>query len=308
MSERHVQSSSAKRGYNKSIDDQWNKALLGNQVKEEDMAAGVETRVIAVSSGKGGVGKTNSVVNLAMAFAELSKRVLLLDADLALGNLDVLLGLAPQYNLGHLLKGERTIEEVMVKGPSGIMILPSSSGVTELTALSAAERLALISHLENMVSRFDIMIIDTGAGISSNVLFFNMAAQEILVVVTPDPTSITDAYALMKVLLHKYGERSFRLIVNQVKSKKEGIEVYRKISLAAERHLNVSLDYTGCVFHDENVTRAVIRQQSVLEAYPDTRASVCFREIAKEMNDQPSRAGLKGGMQFFWNQILNRTV
>ena len=275
---------------------------------KEYMATAIETRVIAVSSGKGGVGKTNSVVNLAMAFAEMGKKVLLLDADLGLGNLDVLLGLAPRYNLGHLLRGEKTIEEVMVKGPSGIMILPASSGVAELTSLTAEERLSLASHLENMSSEFDLMIIDTGAGISSNVLFFNVAAQEILVVVTPEPTSITDAYALMKVLLRKHGERSFRLLVNQVKSKKEGIEVYRKISLAAERFLNVSVDYTGCVLHDENVAKSVIRQRPVLEVYPGTRASVCFREIAREINDQPSRAGLKGGMQFFWNQILNRTV
>ena len=280
--------------------------IVGSE--KEYMATAIETRVIAVSSGKGGVGKTNSVVNIAMAFAEMGKKVLLLDADLGLGNLDVLLGLAPRYNLGHLLRGEKTIEEVMVKGPSGIMILPASSGVAELTSLTVEERLSLASHLENMSSEFDLMIIDTGAGISSNVLFFNIAAQEILVVVTPEPTSITDAYALMKVLLRKHGERSFRLLVNQVKSKKEGIEVYRKISLAAERFLNVSVDYTGCVLHDENVAKSVIRQRPVLEVYPGTRASVCFREIAKEINDQPSRAGLKGGMQFFWNQILNRTV
>ncbi|MBI5587521.1 MAG: MinD/ParA family protein [Deltaproteobacteria bacterium] len=274
----------------------------------ECMERGVRTRVIAVSSGKGGVGKTNSVVNLAVAFAEMGKRVLLLDADLGLGNLDVLLGLAPRYNLGHLLRNERTMEEVMVKGPSGIMILPASSGVTELTDLSTEERLALASHLENMGAEFDLMIIDTGAGISSNVLFFNIAAQEIVVVVTPEPTSITDAYALMKVLLRKHGERTFKLLVNQVKSKKEAVEVYRKISLAAERFLSVSVDFIGCVLYDENVPKAVVRQQAVMEVYPDSRASVCYREIAKEISDLPARAGLKGGMQFFWRQILNRTV
>lgn len=274
----------------------------------EYMESSAGTRVIAVSSGKGGVGKTNSVVNLAVAFAEMGKRVLLLDADLGLGNLDVLLGLAPKYNLGHLLRGEKTIEEVMVKGPAGIMILPASSGVTELTDLSTEERLSLASHLESMGPVFDMMIIDTGAGISSNVLFFNIAAEEIVVVVTPEPTSITDAYALMKVLQRKHGERSFKLLVNQVRSKKDGVEVYRKISLAAERFLNVSVDYIGCVLHDENVPKAVIRQQPVVEAYPDTRASACYREIAREINGQPAQGGLKGGMQFFWRQILNRTV
>ncbi|MBI5810180.1 MAG: MinD/ParA family protein [Deltaproteobacteria bacterium] len=263
-------------------------------------------RVIAISSGKGGVGKTNSVVNLSVAFSEMGKKVLLLDADLGLGNIDVLLGLAPKYNIGHLLSGERTIGEVLVNGPSGILILPASSGVHELTNLSSEERLCLQSHLENMEMDIDILIIDTGAGISNNVLFFNMAAGEIVVVVTPEPTSITDAYALMKVMLKRHGERRFKLLVNTVKTKKEGVDVYRKISLAAERFLGISIDYIGCVLHDENVQRSVVRQRPVMELYPDTKASVCYREIAREICDSPSAKGIKGGMQFFWRQMLNK--
>lgn len=267
---------------------------------------GAPTRVMAVSSGKGGVGKTNSVVNLAIAFSRMGKRVLLLDADLGLGNLDILLGLAPRYNMGHLLRGEKTIEEVIIKGPSGILILPASSGVQEMTHLGTEERLALSSHLENLDMGIDIMIIDTGAGISSNVLFFTMAAQEIIVVVTPEPTAITDAYALMKVLLQKHGERMFKLIVNTVKTRKEGVEVYRKISLAAERFLNVSVEYLGCVMYDENVSRSVVQQKPILELYPKSKASVCYEEIAREICDSPVRNTVKGGMQFFWRQVLNR--
>lgn len=263
-------------------------------------------RVIAISSGKGGVGKTNSVVNLAVAFSKIGKKVLLLDADLGLGNLDILLGLTPKYNIGHLLKGEKTLEEVIIKGPSDIMILPASSGIQELTHLSSHERLAILSHLENLELPVDMMIIDTGAGISSNVLFFNMAAQEIIVVVTPEPTSITDAYALMKVLLQKHGERRFKLLVNSAKSKKEGIEVYKKIGLAAERFLNISLDYIGCVLHDESVPKAVIRQKAVMELYPDSKASECYRNIANDICERPAYGDLKGGMQFFWRQMLNR--
>ncbi|MBI1911744.1 MAG: MinD/ParA family protein [Deltaproteobacteria bacterium] len=271
-----------------------------------DMEPAKATRVIAVSSGKGGVGKTNSVVNLAVAFARTGKKVLLFDADLGLGNLDVLLGIAPRYNVGHLLSGERTIDEVLVKGPEGILILPASSGVHELTDLGPEERLALASHLESLNADIDIMIIDTGAGISNNVLFFNVAAQEIVVIVTPEPTSITDAYALMKVLFQKHGERTFRLLVNSAKSKKDALEVYRKISLAAERFLNISVDYLGCVLHDENVPKSVIQQKAVMELYPQTKASVCFREVADAIWDLPMRKSLKGGMQFFWRQILNR--
>jgi len=263
-------------------------------------------RVIAVSSGKGGVGKTNSVVNLAVAFSRMGKRVFLLDADLGLGNLDVLLGLSPKYNLGHLLSGERTMEEIVIEGPAGIMILPASSGVQELTRLDSEQRMALTSHIENMVMDIDIMIIDTGAGISDNVLFFNMAAQEIVVVVTSEPTSLTDAYALIKVLLRKHGERTFRLLVNSVKSRKQGLDVYRKLSLAAERFLNISVDYLGCVLQDENVPRAVSRQMAVMELYPDTKASACYTEIARGICELPMPETPKGGMQFFWRQILNR--
>ena len=265
-------------------------------------------RVIAVSSGKGGVGKTNSVVNLAVAFALTGKKVLLMDADLGLGNIDILLGLAPKYNLGDLVKGDKSIEEVMVDGPAGVKILPATSGVQELTELATEERLALSSHLERLDIDIDILMIDTGAGISSNVLFFNVAAQEILIVVTPEPTSLTDAYALMKVLLMKHGERRFKLLVNTAKTKKEGLEVYRKISLAAERFLSISVDYVGCVLYDENVLKAVVQQRAVLDIFPRSKASMCYKEIAKGLSAQPINNDIKGGLQLFWRQMLASNV
>ncbi len=261
-------------------------------------------RVIAVTSGKGGVGKTNTVANISVALAQMGKRVLLLDADLGLGNLDILLGLAPKYNIGHFLRGEKTLDEVIVNGPAGVMILPASSGLTELTDLAAEQRLALDAHLEELAERIDIMIIDTAAGISDNVLFFNMAAQEIVVVASPEPTSITDAYAMMKVMHKKYGERAFKLLVNSVKSRQEGMEVYRKLSLVAAKFLNVSVDYLGCVLYDENVQNSVIQQRAVLEAFPSTMASVCYREIAKGLSELSVCNELKGGIQFFWRKMV----
>jgi len=264
------------------------------------------TRVIAVSSGKGGVGKTNSVVNLAVAFSKMGRKVLLLDADLGLGNLDVLLGLTPRYNIGHLLRGEKTLKEVLIKGPENILILPASSGVHELTDLGVEDRLSLQSALENSDLDIDIMIIDTGAGISSNVLFFNTAAQELVVVVSPEPTSITDAYALMKVLYQRHGERRFKLLVNTVRSKNEALGVYRKISLAAERFLGVSVDFLGFVLNDSNVPKAVVRQKAVLDLYPDSKASRCYCDIAETIDSIPADDTLKGGMQFFWRQVLER--
>lgn len=262
-------------------------------------------RVISVTSGKGGVGKTNSTVNIAVALARQGKRVLLLDADLGLGNLDVLLGLAPKYNIDHLLKGEKTFEEVLVDGPGGIKILPASSGIHELTELSAESRLALTAQIENYSDKVDVMLIDTGAGISSNVLFFNVAAQEIVVVVTPEPTSLTDAYALMKVLSTKHGEKHFRLISNTVKSPEDGVEVYRKISLAADRFLNISVDYLGHVLYDDSVHKAVVNQKAVIELYPHTKASKCYESVAKKIAMLPPPKNPKGGMQFFWRQMLD---
>ncbi|MBE9529043.1 MAG: MinD/ParA family protein [Proteobacteria bacterium] len=267
-------------------------------------------QVVAVSSGKGGVGKTNSVVNLAVAIQQQGKKVLLLDADLGLGNIDVLLGLTPKCNLGDLLRGDKQLSEVLVDGPEGIKILPASSGVQELTELSTEDRLQLSQHLDTMDIDIDVMIIDTGAGISDNVLFFNVAAQEIVVVVSPEPTSLTDAYALMKVLFKKHGERRFNLLVNTAKTKKEGLEVFKKISLAAERFLNISVDYLGCVLYDENVPRAVVQQKAVIELFPHTKASRCFKEIAREITALPLQGNnvKGGGLQFFWRQMLTKDI
>ncbi|MBI5561961.1 MAG: MinD/ParA family protein [Deltaproteobacteria bacterium] len=268
-----------------------------------------QVRVISVTSGKGGVGKTNAVVNMAIAFARAGKRCLVLDADLGLGNIDVLLGLAPQYNVGHVLRGEKAMSDVVVDGPAGIKILPASSGVCELTDLGAGERLAVISHLESYAASegaFDLMLIDTAAGISGNVLFFNAASREIIIVVTPEPTAITDAYALMKVLLGRHGERSFKLIVNCAKTKKHGLAVYRNICGAADRFLNVSIDYLGCVLQDECVPKAVARQKAVMELFPDSRASACFREVAAAALEHAPPTGIKGGMQLFWRNVVNK--
>ncbi len=264
--------------------------------------------VVSVTSGKGGVGKTNTVANLAIALAHMGRRVLLLDADLGLGNLDILLGLAPKYNIGHFLRGEKTLPEVLIKGPAGIWILPATSGLSELTSLSVEERLTISAHIEELGDKIDFMIIDTAAGISENVLFFNMAAHEIIVVASPEPTSITDAYALIKVMHRKYGERSFRLLVNSVKSRTEGLDVYRKLSLVAAKFLNVSVDYLGCVLYDENLPNSVIQQRAVIEAFPSSAASICYRELARELDQLQPRTDVNGGLQFFWRKMVGNGI
>ncbi len=279
-----------------------------HEASEAHKSVGAVTRVIAVTSGKGGVGKTSTVANLAVALSRMGKRVLVLDADLGLGNIDVLLGLSPRYNIGHVLRGEKTVEEVIVDGPAGVKILPATFGIQELTNLGTEQRIAITSHLENLGDNIDFMIIDTGAGISSNVLFFNVAAHEIVVVVSPEPTSVIDAYALMKVLLRKHGERRFSLLVNTVRSPEEGLEVYKKISLAASRFMSVSLDYLGCVLYDENVRKAVVNRMAVVEMAPDSLASRCYEQIASKLASRPADAGPKGGLQLFWNRVIRSQV
>ena len=245
-------------------------------------------RVISVGSGKGGVGKTNVVANLAFAFTRLGKEVLVLDADLGLANIDVLLGLTPQYTIQHLLSREKTVFEIVTKGPGGMSVLPASSGVLELVDLDESQKLLLMNELDLIAETVDILLIDTGAGISSNVLYFNMAAEESIVVMTPEPTSITDAYAFIKVLSKKYRKERFTLLI-----------------MAVDRFLgSTSLDYLGFIPFDEKLPLAVKRQRPVLEIYPQALSSRSFMEMAKILMGKPMPPSAYGQIQFFWQHLF----
>jgi flagellar biosynthesis protein FlhG len=262
-------------------------------------------RVISVTSGKGGVGKSNVVSNLAIALSAQGKKVLLIDADLGLGNLDVLLGLSPTYNLNHVMSGEKTVLEILIDGPAGIKIIPAGTGVQELTSLGQHEKLKLLDELDMLEEQFDIMIIDTEAGISENVTYFTVAAQEIFVVVTPEPTSITDAYALIKLLATRYSEHHFKVLVNMAKDSEDALEVFRKLANVAGRFLDISLDYLGCVVKDEKVVEAVKRQKAVTELFPDSEASACFATLAKRVIENKRQSGVKGNIQFFFRRMMD---
>jgi flagellar biosynthesis protein FlhG len=258
-------------------------------------------RVISVGSGKGGVGKTNVVANLAFAFTLLGKEVLVLDADLGLANLDVLLGLTPKYTIQHLLNREKTIFEILTRGPGGMLILPASSGVLELVDLDESQKIFLINELDLVAGAVDLLLIDTGAGVSSNVLYFNMAAQESIIVLTPEPASLTDAYTLIKVLFHTYRKERFTLLINATRDELEAKETFRKISMAVDQFLgNISLDYLGFVPFDEKLPLAVKSQRPVLEIYPQAFSSRSFMEMAKNLMDNPAPHQIKGQIQFFW--------
>jgi flagellar biosynthesis protein FlhG len=240
-------------------------------------------RVIAITSGKGGVGKTNIVANIGFSLGKSGKKVLILDADLGLGNLDILLGITPKYNLSHVLSGEKKVNEIIVNGPGNSKILPASSGVQELTRLSVSHRAVLSKELENIIDSFDITLIDTAAGISSNVLYFNLSAQEIIVVVTPEPTSITDAYALMKVLSIRYMEKHFKLIVNSANSSQEADEVHRQLNLVTSRFLNISIEYIGYILMDKNIKEFIRKQKVISQWAPYTPASIGFAVLAEKI-------------------------
>jgi flagellar biosynthesis protein FlhG len=208
---------------------------------------------------------------------------LILDADLGLGNLDVLLGLTPEYNLSDVIHGDKQLSDIIVEGPGRLKILPAASGIQELTELSAEERYLFFSQLSQLIKDFDIVLIDTAAGISANVLFFNINADEIMVVVTPEPTSITDAYALMKVLSVKYGTDQFKLVVNAAASEREADEVFRQLSLVADRFLNIRIEYYGQIGLDEKLKKGVRQQKVVSEMAPLARASRDFSLLSRKI-------------------------
>ncbi len=260
-------------------------------------------KTIAVASGKGGVGKTNIVANLAIAMKMLGNEVLIMDADLGLSSIDVLLNLAPRYTIQHVIKGYKSLKDIILDGPRGIKIIPASSGVQELTALNEFQRLRILEEFNSLASDTDVLIIDTAPGISENVAFFCIAAQQIVIVTSQEPTSLTDAYALIKVLFTKYQEKEFFIIVNSVKNYKEGLEVFRRLSLAAEKFLNVSLDYLGYIPCDMVVPEAVKAQKTFVDIYPDSPATQQIIEIASKVLNSNNK--VKGTLQFFIGNLIS---
>ncbi len=263
------------------------------------------TRVLSVTSGKGGVGKTAVVSNIAVSLAKQGKKVLIIDADLGLANVDVVLGLAPQYNLNHFFNGERSLEEVMVEGPYGLKILPAGSGVQQYTRLDGQLKMRLIESLDALTEHFDLVLIDTEAGISDNVTYFNVAAQDILVVTTPEPTAITDAYALMKLLSTQYHQKRFLLTVNSVREPDEGLDVFEKLTMVSGRYLDIFLDYLGCIPFDRKMHESVRQQQVMVDLYPDHKVAKAFSSLAATLIETPSNTQAQGTLQFFWKQFLS---
>ncbi|MBG0778037.1 MAG: MinD/ParA family protein [Desulfovibrionaceae bacterium] len=261
--------------------------------------------VFSVTSGKGGVGKTNLSVNLACAMAASGARVVLLDADLGLANVDVLLGLTPPRNLFHLFHENATVADILCATPYGFSILPASSGVSEMLALDTGQKLELLESMDYLEEKVDYLIVDTGAGINDSVLYFNLAAQHRLVVVTPEPTSLTDAYALVKVLKLNHGVEHFKVLLNMTPDARTAREIFTRLYKACDHFLDgVSLDLVGFIPQDQAVRKAVVSQEPFLVQTPSCPASVAVRKVAETIQTWEPATSLDGNIKFFWKKLL----
>ncbi len=261
-------------------------------------------RVMAVTSGKGGVGKTMLTANLAVLGAKRGKRVLVIDADLGLANVEIVFGVKPKRHVGDLLNPEVSPSDVLIEVRPGIHILPAASGIQELTQLGEDEKLRLISTLDGLAERFDLVLIDSGAGIGDNVLFFVGVAQEIVLVVTPEPTSLVDAYAAVKVLSQQVGIKDFGVVVNSVVDELAARDVFQKLVGLADRFLSVRIRHLGYVTRDENVHRAVMAQKPITDLFAMAPASRALTLIADRLFNTAPPPMVDGGMKLMWHRLF----
>lgn len=275
-------------------------------VREEELSNSTyakDARIITVSSGKGGVGKTNFTVNLGIALSKQGKRVTIIDADLGLANVDVILGIIPKYTLSHIVRNEKTIDEVMVEGPHGLKIVSGGSGMLDLVNLRQDQIESLIHTFDKLNEISDYILIDTGAGLNTSVLSFIKAASDVVVVITPDPTSITDAYALIKNISEE--ERHINLVINRVESAKEGTDVFGKLERAARKFLEIELNNLGYIYEDNNVKKSVRMQKPFSVEYPNTIATKGVELIAYNLVNKENKTTSVNKFSRFINKLFS---
>ncbi len=261
-------------------------------------------KVISITGGKGGVGKSNITLNTAICLAELGKKVIIMDADLGLANIDIMLGLRVTRNLSHVIKGECSLDEILLEGPNGIKIIPASSGTRKMAQLSEMEHAGLIRAFSELSANIDVLLVDTAAGIADNVISFAQASQDLLVVVCDEPTSITDAYALIKILSVEHKMHRFRIVANMVRTNSEGRDLFAKLTRVTDQFLDVTLDYVGAVPFDENVRKSVKKQQALVKLFPKSAASLAFKHMAEKVNEWPIAKTAKGNIEFFMERLV----
>lgn len=262
---------------------------LRNIIKSKNVVP-ASSRVITITSGKGGVGKSSISVNLAIQLQKTGKKVIIIDADFGLANVEVMLGIRPKYTLADLMYHGKSMKEIITMGPEGIGFISGGSGIQELSYLTREQIIRLSRKLKELDGLADVIIIDTGAGISESVLEFIMASSEVLLVVTPEPTSITDAYALLKTLnkntQFQQESTGIKIITNRVDNQYDGKELYHKLSLVVEKFLNIPVEYLGAIPQDNTVSKAVMQQKPFSLVYPNSSSSKAIYEIARQLGDE----------------------
>jgi flagellar biosynthesis protein FlhG len=264
-------------------------------------------QVIAISSGKGGVGKTTVAMNLGAALSSQGQSVLLLDADLGLANIDVLLDLNPTFNISHVLSGEKNLEDVLINGPAGLSIIPSASGIQKMSELSTQEHAGLIHAFNDIDQHVDTLIIDTAAGINNSVMSFCQAASEVFVVLCDEPASLTDGYSLIKVLNQERGIHRFHVLANMVDSDESGFEIFQRLLLASDRFLNVAINYLGAIHQDNYVRRAGQLQKLAIEAFPQSKAVRSYQRLANEICAWKTPECFRESTPLFFDQLTPQT-
>lgn len=270
-------------------------------IKQQNMKP---VQVIAVTGGKGGVGKTNVSANLAAAMVANGKRVMLLDADMGLANIDVMLGLRPVYNLSHVISGERSLQEIIVEANSGLKVIPAASGVKLMTELSPIQHAGLIRAFSEIEDDVDVLLVDTAAGISDAVISFCQASQEVVVVVCDEPASIVDAFALIKVLSRDNGVTRFHVLANKTQNSQEGRALFAKLLNVTDRYLDITANYLGAIPYDDYLKKSVKQQRLVVDAFPRSRSAIAFKNLANKADKWPRSDSPGGHLEFFVERLI----
>lgn len=261
-------------------------------------------RTIAITGGKGGVGKTHTAVNLSAALSLQGQRVMLLDGDLGLSNVDIMLKLHPKYDLFDVIQGDKSMQEIVMDAPLGLKVLPGASGIQSMAQLSPNIYGGLVQSMSEFMHDIDTLVIDSAAGINDINCRFAQSAQEVFVVLTPEPTSMTDAYALIKVLALQYGVKRFRIVANMVQSSAEGSKLFAKLTNVTDKFLSVPLHYLGHIPEDTFAKKAILEQKLLMEAYPGAHSAQAFRDLAKMVSRLPKPTQATGCLEFFMEQFV----
>lgn len=269
---------------------------------------GRSTRVISVTSGKGGVGKSTMVANLAIEFEKRGQRVLMFDGDLGMANLDIMFQVKPKYSVQDVINGVVELRDILVQVTPSLTLIPGGTGLFELQKLPAHAKQMLLDQVSDLGTIYDVMLIDTAPGIADNVLYLNAAAQEIMVILTPDPSSLTDAYALIKVLHQRQRETKFSVVCNQVRDEDDGRRVFERLQTVAAQFLPVTLSYRGAIPSDPHLRQCTRGQQIISKSVPQAESARAFSRLTQTLlengQEQSFEVECKGSLQFFWKQLI----